>query len=61
MTHYRCDGCLAHFQTNDPDRAGCPVCGEWVREREVEYTDRDGSFVIGGNVSKIPRSESRVA
>lgn len=62
MAHYRCDCCLAHFQTNDPERAACPCCGEWVRERTVTTTDRpDAPFTIGGNVTEIPPSESRVS
>lgn len=50
---YECDVCKGTFQTYDPAHAACPACGEPVREREVEYTDRAGSFTIGGQVTQL--------
>ena len=56
--HYRCDICLATFKTNRPHDAVCPSCGEPVKTEYIEYTDRDGKFTIGGNVTPIdPPSE----
>ena len=53
MTEYKCDVCKAEFSTNDPQNAMCPACGEHITERDVKYTDRKGSFTIGGKVSQL--------
>lgn len=50
---YKCEICCATFETTQPHDANCPSCWEPVKKQYIEYTDREGTFTIGGNVTPI--------